>query len=274
MKFGKIGCSGWSYKQWVGAFYPPSTRPGDYLRLYSKVFDAVEIDSTFYGIPSIETVKKWYKATPEDFTFCPKFPQEITHADIGVNLETMIRKFLSVMDHLEKKLGPLLIQFPSSFKYPFGSEKLRKILNSLPGGYRFALEFRDTSWFNNSIMSDLKSRGVVVAWSDGPFVSDQLQIESDSIYLRLVGDRSIKESDFGKVRIDQHEKIDAWAKRISESLEEINDYVVFVNNHFEGFSPATVNAFRSAMGMATVDWNAIFKESVSDAKGSLFSSWE
>jgi uncharacterized protein YecE (DUF72 family) len=225
MKFGKIGCSGWSYKQWVGTFYPRGTRPEEYLRLYSKVFDVVEIDTTFYGIPSLETVEKWYKGTPEDFTFCPKFPQEVTHTNIGINLEATIEKFLTVMGRLGKKLGPLLIQFPPYFKYPFGAEKLRMILNSLPGGYRFALEFRDKSWFNQSIMSDIKSRGMIVAWSDLPFIKDQSQMTSDSIYVRLVGDRSIKETEFGKVRIDRHDRIDAWAKRIMESLEEIRDYL-------------------------------------------------
>ena len=274
MKVGKIGCSGWSYKQWVGPFYPPGTRPEEYLRLYAKVFDAVEIDSTFYGIPSLETVERWYKSTPENFTFCPKFPQEITHVNRGNSLEVTIQKFLRSIDPLKKKLGPVLIQFPSSFKYPFGAEKLRKILNLLPGGYRFALEFRDNSWFNESIISDITARDLVVAWSDGPFIRDKSPLTSDSIYLRLVGDRSIKENEFGQVKFDRHDRIEAWAEKIKESLEEIMDFVVFVNNHFQGFSPATVNAFRSVIGLQPVNWDSIFKKDKPDAGRSLFSGWE
>ncbi|MGC8515466.1 MAG: DUF72 domain-containing protein [Thermoplasmata archaeon] len=274
MKLGKIGCSGWSYKQWVGPFYPAGTRPEECLRLYAKVFDVVEIDSTFYGIPSPEAVERWYKSTPENFTFCPKFPQEITHANMGNNLEATIQKFLRSIDPLKKKLGPMLIQFSSSFKYPFGAEKLLKIMNSLPEGYQFALEFRDKSWFNESVISDIRARDLVVAWSDGPFIQDQSLLSSDSIYLRLVGDRSIKENEFGKIKLDRHDKIDKWAERIKESLEEIQDFVVFVNNHFQGFSPATVNAFRSALGMPRVDWDSIFKKSDPDTGRSLFSAWE
>ena len=274
MKLGRIGCSGWSYKQWVGPFYPAGTRPEEYLRLYAKVFDVVEIDSTFYGIPSPETVEKWYKSTPENFTFCPKFPREVTHLNVGNNLERTIQKFLRSIDPLQKKLGPVLIQFPSSFKYPFGAEKLLMIMNSLPEGYRFAIEFRDTSWFNESVISDIRARDLVIAWSDGPFIQDRSLLSSDIIYLRLVGDRSIKENEFGKIKLDRLDRIEKWAERIKESLEEIQDFVVFVNNHFQGFSPETVNAFRSALGMTRVDWDGIFKKSDPDTGRSLFSAWE
>ena len=274
MPYRKIGCSGWSYKQWVGPFYPPGTRQEDYLKLYSRIFDAVEVDSTFYGIPSVETVEKWYKTTPDDFTFYPKFPQEITHSPSTNDIEAKIEAFLASIDGLGKKLGTVLIQFPSNFKYPSGSEKLHRIMRSLPGGYRYAIEFRDCSWFSRPTISEIQSMGIVIVWSETPFLRDQPLPVSNSIYLRLVGDRSIKETDFGKVKIDQSEKIEFWAKRIKESLDGIQDFVVFANNHFQGFSPATVNAFRSALGMAVLDWKRVFEESSRNLNGSLYSRWD
>ncbi len=269
---GKIGCSGWSYTGWVGSFYPPGTLAEDYLKLYSRVFDAVEIDSTFYGIPSPETVKKWYNAVPDGFIFAPKVPQEITHTPPGPRPDSIMSRFLEVINGLENKLGPILIQFPPSFRYPAGKEKLRDLMDALPGGYSFAVEFRHPSWFNDVTLSDLRSRKIVLAWSDTPFVEPQTNLTSKSIYLRLVGDRSIKESEFGNVTIRRSAQIQAWADRVKEKLDEVQDFVVFVNNHFEGFSPSTANAFRSALGNPAKNWDILRADAVSGKN--LFSSWK
>ena len=92
-----IGTSGWSYKDWVGPFYPEGAKSTDYLRLYSRRFNTVEIDSTFYGIPRPATVEKWKESTPEEFVFSPKVPSEITHENRLRNADSVWEYFLQTM---------------------------------------------------------------------------------------------------------------------------------------------------------------------------------
>ncbi|EQD44256.1 protein containing DUF72, partial [mine drainage metagenome] len=164
-------------------------------------------------------------------------------------------RFLEVISGLENKLGPILIQFPLSFKYPAGEKMLQDVMDALPGGYGFAVEFRHPSWFNEVTFRELRSRKIVPAWSDTLLVQPQTNLTARNIYLRLVGDRSIKESEFGRVSKDRAAQIQAWADHIKERLDEVQDFVVFINNHFQGFSPATANAFRSALGIPTLSWD-------------------
>ena len=109
----RIGCSGWSYSSWTGAFYPPNLENSDWLRFYSQIFDYVEIDSTFYRIPNEFMVKNWAKRTPDKFRFTAKFPKVITHDKLLVDVEDDIDLFLNNMQPLQEKTLALLIQ-PSS----------------------------------------------------------------------------------------------------------------------------------------------------------------
>jgi uncharacterized protein YecE (DUF72 family) len=109
-----IGCSGWSYTSWNGPFYPPNLENSDWLRFYSKVFDYVEIDSSFYRIPNQFMVKNWVKRTPDNFRFTAKFPKVITHDKLLVDVEEDVERFLENIEPLEKKTLALLIQLPPS----------------------------------------------------------------------------------------------------------------------------------------------------------------
>ena len=115
-----IGASGWSYKDWVGPFYPPGTEAADYLSIYSSHFPAVEVDSTFYGIPRRETVEKWAAITPENFRFTLKVPRDVTHGASSArpNLDRVLRdedvleRFIETTTPLGEKLGVVVFQFP------------------------------------------------------------------------------------------------------------------------------------------------------------------
>jgi uncharacterized protein YecE (DUF72 family) len=107
-----IGTSGWSYKDWVGNFYPKDLKEQDYLRYYSRQFNTVEIDCTYYGMPRKTSVENWYKSVPDDFIFSPKFPQDITHNSNLTGIDDLFSEFLDRMSILNEKLGPILIQFP------------------------------------------------------------------------------------------------------------------------------------------------------------------
>lgn len=110
-----IGTMGWSYRFWAGDFYPEELKPAEFLAEYAKHFDSVELDNTFYRIPSANTAKAWKEQVPEGFLFSAKFPRVITHVKMLRDCEREMDIFISRMSLLQNKLGPLLLQFPSSF---------------------------------------------------------------------------------------------------------------------------------------------------------------
>ena len=110
-----IGTMGFGYQDWSGVFYPAEMTSRNYLSYYSRIFNAVEIDSTFYGIPKLESVRRWAAVTPSKFQFCLKTPNAITHDLKLVGASGLMSQFLDAARLLEQKLGVILIQFPPSF---------------------------------------------------------------------------------------------------------------------------------------------------------------
>jgi len=157
MRAAHIGAMGWSYKQWIGKIYPQGIKPEEYLQEYSKHFNSVELNNTFYRIPSIKTVENWRKQTPEHFIFATKFPRSISHSrTIGGEYEKL-DVFLRNIGHLEEKLGPLLLQLPPTLKE--NREDLDGFLSKLPDQYRYAVEFRHKTWFTIDVYEVLKEIG-------------------------------------------------------------------------------------------------------------------
>ncbi len=266
----RIGCSGWSYSGWVGPFYPKGTRPGDYLKLYSRVFDAVEIDSTFYRIPGRNMVKSWDEATPDGFRFTAKLPQEITHERKLGNSETVLSAFTDAIRPLGEKLSFVLIQFPASFRGKTQKTRFAEFIKLLPSDISFAVEFRHSSWFAEDVYSMLRDAEITMAWSEVPMLMVPEVITSGSAYLRLVGDRSIGEDRFGTVQRDRSSTIKSWAGVLDRQKDRIRHAFIFANNHFQGFGPFTVNLFREAAGLEPVDWEARIRSIVPDGQKKLF----
>lgn len=265
----RIGCSGWSYQGWVGPFYPKGTKPGDFLSLYSMVFDAVEIDSTFYAIPSADKVMKWRDSTPDDFVFTAKMPKIITHERRLVNCETHLSYFLDSIKLLGDKLGMLLIQFPHSFDFDRNHVTFRSFIGNLPDDTRFAVEFRNESWFVEETYSILRENGITIAWSETPFTGARDKLTGDGVYLRLVGDRTIDENRFGSVQIDRDREIHEWTNRIDSFRGKLDSAFIFTNNHFQGFGPATANNVRRQMGMEELDLSKLRASAGDDNQSSL-----
>ncbi|MHB1439341.1 MAG: DUF72 domain-containing protein [Cuniculiplasma sp.] len=247
-----VGCSGWSYGKWKGPFYPIDTKMKDMLHLYSEAFSAVEIDSTFYGIPSSETVKNWYASTVKGFVFCPKLPRLITHDKKLKHCESDLSVFMERIQGLKEKLGPILIQLPPWMTYDHHFNDLNEFVNILNDGNLFAMEFRDMSWFREDVLRILRERNIITVWADIPYVKPPPWITGNSIYLRLVGDRSIGEDKFGTVALDKGESIVYWANLLRRS--EFEKAYIFANNHFEGFSPLTANKIMENLALEIPKW--------------------
>lgn len=242
-----IGTSTWSQKDWVGNFYPPKTKSGDFLVEYAKRLPTVEIDSTFYAIPRPEVVANWYEKTPPDFVFSAKVPKAITHEQLLRDCSETLRLFLNTISRLKEKLGALLIQLPPDFAATLESvDVMKSFLHSLPTSeFRFALEVRHSSWLKEKFFERLRLTGVALALTDLPVMSGIEARTAPFMYVRWLGDRRLLSEPFTKLEIDKTAEMREWAKRLGAQSGEV--LFGYFNNHYAGHSPSSVEIFKSLM---------------------------
>ena len=250
----RIGCSGWSYKDWQGIFYPKDLPAKDYLGYYSKVFNCVEIDSSFYRIPNSFMVSQWKSKTPEGFLFSPKLPKKITHEKKLVNSESTLLYFYSVMNKLKEKLGPIAIQLPPSIKVETHMDVMKSFISQLSPEFKHVIEFRHKSWFAPEVYELLRKSNIAMVWSLNQYLETPPEVTADFVYMRMVGDREITE--FKGVQRDRSEDMQRWASVIEKNSGKFESGYIFFNNHFAGFSPESANEFRRLLGLMELDWKA------------------
>lgn len=252
----RLGTQGWNYDSWVGPFYPPGTRVGEFLTVYSRAFEAVEVDSTFYAVPPSKTVAGWASKVPDGFTFSLKLPQEITHERRLRDADDTLEEFIRRARELGNKLGPILIQLGPDFAT---SElpALVSFLPKLPTDLRFAIEFRQRGWINDGVLALLAEHHVSLALTDGRWLPRKQMLAlasrptSDFIYLRWMGpDRSIV--DFSRIQVDRTRELESWAGVLWELAEQGFDVYGYVNNHFAGHSPSSTRDLQKLIGQRPV----------------------
>ena len=262
----RFGTSSFSAPGWLGTFYPRGTRPGDFLRHYATQFDTVEIDATYYSIPSIELVDGWARKTPERFVVAAKFPRSIVHAggaadpDPGRLLTPDATyadrdAFLDVMSRLGARLGPLLLQFPFFAAQTFGTraafcDRLERFLDDLPVGFSYAVEVRNRDWLDVAFAELCRRHRVALVLVDragmphGHDVATRLDpVSTDFAYVRLLGDRARIEritTDWTREVIDHRASLERWADLLAALDERQVPTWVFTNNHYAGHAPTTV----------------------------------
>jgi uncharacterized protein YecE (DUF72 family) len=256
----RIGCSGWSYSAWKGPFYPSNLESSDWLRFYSQIFDYVEIDSSFYRIPNQFMVKNWVKKTPDNFRFTAKFPKVITHDKHLVDVYEEVDLFLRNIEPLQEKTLALLIQLPPSMEIMPGLEGLRQLVPLLDNKFRYAVEVRHQSWFQDLAYNFFADNNICMVWSQLAGMRTPPIVTTDFLYVRFIGDRSIDEKDFGKIQKDRVSEMRKWARRVKRvekergKEEEISLAMIAANNHYAGFGPGTVNIFRKMVGLSEISW--------------------
>jgi uncharacterized protein YecE (DUF72 family) len=247
-----LGCSGWSYDGWKGPFYPKDLDNRYWLSYYSQLFDFVEIDSTFYKIPSKFMVNNWNKRTPENFKFAVKFPKVITHDKRLNNVEKDIEQFYEAMEQLYDKILVFLIQLPPSLQIAEGLDLIKNLRYQLDPSFRYAIEVRHHSWFNELFYNVLKERNYCLVWSQQDILITPPISTTDFVYLRLIGDRSINERDFGKINKDRTKEMQLWInklKNIKTNEKSIKNAIISANNHYAGFGPMTAKLFSEMMNL-------------------------
>jgi uncharacterized protein YecE (DUF72 family) len=252
-----IGTQGWNYDAWVGPFYPAGTRPSDFLTVYARAFDTVEIDSTFYASPAATTIRSWADRTPKGFVFALKLPQEITHEQRLRDSTGASEMFFERVRELGEKLGPVLVQTGPDFQ-PGELPALVEFLGRLPRDLRVAIEFRHRGWISEGVLALLREHNVALTLSDGKWIPRKLMLSlatkptADFAYIRWMGpNRDLV--DYARVQVDRSYEIDAWSEAIGELSEKVSRIYGYVANTFSGHSPATAREFQYRLGQTPVD---------------------
>jgi uncharacterized protein YecE (DUF72 family) len=237
---------GWSYSFWKGGFYPKDVPSKDFLSYYAKHLNSVEVDSTFYRVPSEKTIIGWKKQTPMDFKFSVKFPAMITHIKMLKDSEKETRVFLDRVSLLEEKLGVLLLQFPPKF----GERQLPLLadyLKSLPKGHRFAIEVRNRLLLNEQVNALLREDNVALAWIDSVKMPLVEEASADFGYLRWEGDRKTVTGTLGKTETNRSENIQAWAAKLKTLVSNGTEVFGYFSKYYSGFPPSDAAELISEM---------------------------
>lgn len=259
-----LGTSAFTAAGWAGSFYPADLPPHGYLSYYATKFDTVEVDSTYYRTPSAGVVNGWERKTPAGFIFAAKVPQFITHEKMLAGCDAEFAEFVSTMDLLGEKLGPLLLQFPyfNKSKFHSGSEFLKLLdgfLKKRPKRHKFAVEIRNKAWLDANFAEMLRGHGVALVLQDQSWMPRPTElfehfdpITADFTYIRLLGDRKgieLRTRTWDKTIVDRTTELEEWTKIVRQIDPRKIKTFLFANNHYAGYAPGTLELFRKI-------WNA------------------
>jgi uncharacterized protein YecE (DUF72 family) len=268
----RVGTSSWSEDDWRGPFYPPDARPREFLTHYSRVFDTVECDATFYAVPSVRTVEGWRERTPDGFLLSSKLPREITHERGMVDCQDVTRGFLAVMDRLGDRLGPIVAQFAYVAKgrdpqeYETGEDfraRLSSFLAEWPQEKELAVEVRNAKWIAPPLIDLLRERRVALVVSvyytmPGPerFLAGPDPWTTDLTYVRFLGhhrkmDELIarlrregkRSGDWNELAVDRTTEMRRWVEPLRERAEHGSRVLAYFNNHYAGYAPGSAERF-------------------------------
>jgi len=229
---------GWSYKFWKDSFYSSDTKPENFLKEYSKHFDTVEVNSTFYHVPSISTINNWEKQTEPNFLFAIKAPKKITHNKFSNETSDYLDFFLNTVSNLGSKLGPILFQFPPNFKSD-NHDLLENFSSILSKKFRYAFEIRNNSWCNDKFYNLLRELEIALVLGDNPLVCEPKNVTTDFTYFRWEGNRKQVNGKLGKVEKDRNPDIQKWGKIIQEYFGNTKIFGYF-SKYYSGFPPNDV----------------------------------
>jgi uncharacterized protein YecE (DUF72 family) len=228
-----IGTSGYNYPEWRGSFYPEKFPAARMLQYYAERFNTVEINYTFYRMPTEKQVAGWAETTPGSFVFTLKAPRRITHDSRLRDCEDTVAAFCAVARTLGPRLGVILFQLPPNF--PRNIPVLEQFLACLPGGTRAAFEFRHVSWHDDEVYAALKRRNLALCIADSEKMSTPLVATADYGYFRL-RDEGYQSAD-----------IERWAEKIRGLSGPWQDVFVYFKHEEQGIGPAFAAQLREAL---------------------------
>jgi uncharacterized protein YecE (DUF72 family) len=229
-----VGTSGYSYKEWKGPFYPADLAATKFLRFYAEHFPTVEINNTFYRMPTAKLLEGWASEVPAGFSFAIKAPQRITHMAKLQSATEMVNALVTTTNLLGPRLGPLLFQLPPFLKKDV--PRLDAFLREVPKGPRVAFEFRHASWFDDEVWATLRAHGAALCVAEGEALESPLVATAEWGYVRLRRD------------VYPDDVIASWAARIkSQPWTEAYVYI----KHDEGDAPGVAKRLTAALQTAS-----------------------
>ena len=239
----RIGTSGWQYKHWRGPFYPEKLPLRAWLPYYAEHFDTVEVNNSFYRLPTEETFAKWRDTTPPGFVFAVKASRYLTHFKRLIEPAEPIARLFSRIDVLGDKLGPVLFQLPP--RWSVDVERLRLFLAELPRGRRYAMEFRDPSWETPAVWRLLERHNVARCVYELAGYTAPLEDTADFVYLRLHGPSSSKYA--GSYDARALERWARWLDRSALPNGRKRDVYVYFDNDQAGYAAANAAALKTKL---------------------------
>ena len=230
-----VGTSGYNYPEWKGSFYPADLAAAKMLPYYAARFPTVEINYTFYRMPTEKILSGWAQQTPPEFRFTLKAPRRITHDAKLVGCEELTEGFCRVAATLGPKLGALLFQLPPSLKKDLS--RLDRFLASLPPKAPAAFEFRHASWFDEDVFGRLRQHGNALCVADSEKLTTPLEVTADYGYFRL--------RDEGY----QPKDIEAWGRKIAGLESRCKEIFVYFKHEEEGKGAAFARDLMTQLGI-------------------------
>ncbi len=233
-----IGTSGWHYDDWRGQFYPEKLPKAKWLEYYARHFTALELNNSFYRLPSEEAFNRWYASSPPNFTFAVKVSRYITHIKRLKGCDEALNNFMSRAVLLKEKLGPLLYQLPPGLHRD--DDLLTAFLEKLPGGFRHVIEFRHKSWLVEEVFDILRRYHAGFCVFDMPKLASPLLATADFAYIRFHGSDSLYSSCY------TDEELAQWAGKITELSKTLDSVYIYFNNDIDGYAlknSATVRGY-------------------------------
>jgi uncharacterized protein YecE (DUF72 family) len=224
-----IGTSGWHYKHWLGRFYPEGASPGRQFEYYTKHFDTVEINNSFYKLPPRNVFTSWYKNSPKKFLYVIKANRFITHnLKLSRPKEPLARLFNSILA-LKEKLGPILFQLPPKWKV--NVDRFREFLESLPKGYHYVFEFRNETWYTEEIYALLQKYNCAFCIYELAGHVSPMKVTAKFVYVRLHGPSKNKyQGSYTKASLRK------WARQCIEWQRLKKEVYIYFDNDQEGYA--------------------------------------
>ncbi|MCC9168547.1 DUF72 domain-containing protein [Pontibacter harenae] len=229
-----IGTSGWHYKHWMGNFYPEGLKAKDFTSHYLQFFRTVEINNSFYKLPSAQTFANWRSSVPEDFIFAVKASRFITHMKKLKDPQESIARFFENVNHLGEKVGPILFQLPPG--WGLNEERLANFLALLPPYHRYTFEFRHHSWYSEGVLNLLRQHNVAFCIYELEYHFSPMEVTADFVYIRLHGPENKYSGSYSE------EGLRWWAGNCLEWRRQGKDVYIYFDNDQAGY--AAFNAKR------------------------------
>jgi len=232
----RIGTSGYNYPEWKGSFYPEKWPQKKMLPYYAERLDTVEINYTFYRLPTERLLAGWSAATPSGFRFTLKAPRRITHEARLAGCESITGAFCEAAATLGDKLGALLFQLPPSFGKNL--DVLARFLTTLPPGVRAAFEFRHVSWHDPAVIALLHEHGAALCVADSERLRTPVHVTARHGYFRL-RDQGYDDADLAR-----------WARTITTGAGACEDVYIYFKHEERGTGPAFARRLRDYLAQS------------------------